>query len=84
MRIGGMTERITFRDRVADVFRANANEWLHWTHLARVGGQLAWRTRISDCRLELGMAIENKITRSNDNVKHSWYRYNGVRTPTHT
>jgi hypothetical protein len=28
--------------------------------LAELGGQYAWRSRVSDCRLTLGMTIENR------------------------
>jgi hypothetical protein len=52
-----------FRDRVADLFRAHPNEWLPATAFEAVGGRQGWRTRISDCRTQLGMTIENRVRR---------------------
>jgi hypothetical protein len=69
---GAMT-RQTFRDAVAAVLRQRAGEWVHWTDIAAVGGALAWRTRISECRAS--MVIENKVTQRQDGTKDSFYRY---------
>jgi hypothetical protein len=49
------------RDDVAEYFKAHASEWVPASALAAVGGILAWRTRVSDCRRQLGMFIENKL-----------------------
>ena len=65
----------TYRDRVAALFRANPGEWLHWTRFAQIGGAMAWRTRISDCRRHLGMTIENRQERDERGVTHSFYRW---------
>jgi hypothetical protein len=46
---------------------------VHWTDIAAVGGALAWRTRISECRAS--MVIENKVTQRQDGTKDSFYRY---------
>jgi carboxylesterase type B len=67
--------RATFRDAVAAVLRQRAGEWVNWSELSKAGGGMAWRTRTSDARRELGMVIENKVTRRPDGSKDSWYRY---------
>jgi carboxylesterase type B len=60
---------------VAAVLLQHAGEWVHWGELAKAGGAMAWRTRISEARRELGMAIENKVTQRPDKTKDSWYRF---------
>ena len=50
----------TFRDRVAAFFRQHENEWLPATAFETVGGRQAWRTRIAECRTQLGMSIDNR------------------------
>jgi hypothetical protein len=67
--------RTTYRAAVAEVLQAHQGEWVHWSRLAQVGGALAWRTRVSDCRRELGMAIDNKVVPRSDGVRESFYRY---------
>ena len=67
------------RDAVAAYFRAHVNEWVNASALMDVGGTLAFRTRVSECRLRLGMYIENKQVRDFNldgslNVQ-SFYRY---------
>lgn len=52
-----------FRDAIATYFRARPNVWLAAAHFEAIGGRCAWRTRISDCRRELGMVIENRQRR---------------------
>lgn len=64
----------TFRDRLADFLRAHADRWIDGRQLAQIAGAYAWRTRLSDCRLQLGMAIENRVRREG-HVKVSEYRY---------
>jgi hypothetical protein len=51
---------LPYRDRVAQLFRARPNQWIDGMALAELGGQYAWRSRVSDCRLTLGMTIENR------------------------
>ncbi len=58
---------------MAALFRAHPNEWLSALDIARMGGLLSSRTRISECRTKLGMDIENE-TRNVGRVKHSYYR----------
>ncbi len=49
------------RDAIAQYFKSLPNEWIDASTLAELGGALAWRTRVSDCRTKLGMCIENKL-----------------------
>lgn len=51
---------ITFRDRVANYLKSHPNVWVDGMTLAELGGQYAWRSRISDARTQLGMVIENR------------------------
>ena len=73
-----MSARLTFRDRVAAYFIAQPHVWINAVQLETIGGRQAWRTRISDCRRELGMNIENRqwVGRSRCGAfKVSEYRY---------
>jgi hypothetical protein len=54
-----MTERQTFTDRVAQLFRDMPGQWIDARTLAQVGGFAAWRTRTSECR-RMGMDIRNR------------------------
>jgi len=69
-----MTDRTTFRDRVSHHFKLHPGEWVGSYALMAVGGTMAWRTRISDCRLQLGMDIENRCRKSGE-ITVSEYRY---------
>lgn len=51
---------VSFRDQVADFFKARPNEWIAAVAFESVGGRQAWRSRIAECRTELGLAIENR------------------------
>lgn len=53
----------TFRDAVAACFRARANVWIDGMTLAQHGGAYAWRSRVAECRTQLGMTIENRQRR---------------------
>lgn len=64
-----------FRDQVATLFKSKPNEWISAYTLMQFGGALAFRTRCSECRTQLGMRIENKVTRDAHGVAHSFYRY---------
>lgn len=64
----------TFRDRVADYMRARPRQWVNGLTLEYVGGRYAWRTRLSECRTQLGMVIENRL-RKDGEVTVSEYRY---------
>ena len=49
-----------YRDYVADYFRLHPHEWINAEVLMTIGGRMAWRSRVSDARLELGMVIKNR------------------------
>lgn len=66
---------ITFRDAVAERFKAQPNTWISAYVLMQVGGALAFRTRVSECRTQLGMIVENKVVRDENGVATSFYRY---------
>lgn len=62
-------------DTMAGYFITHENEWVSALDLARLGGLLAWRTRVSDCRRVLGMNVENELRRQPDGTQQSFYRY---------
>jgi hypothetical protein len=66
---------VTFRDHVAAYLRAHPNEWVSAYVLMEIGGTLAFRTRVSECRRDLGMPITNQVVRDERGVATSWYRY---------
>ena len=51
---------ISYRDLVAAHFRAHPGVWIDGMAFASIGGCYAFRTRISDCRTQLNMAILNR------------------------
>ena len=51
---------MTFTEKVAAYFLAHEGEWLDGELFRPVGGKYAYRSRISDCRTNLGMHIENR------------------------
>jgi hypothetical protein len=65
----------TYRDRVAAYFKAKPGQWIEWHELAAIGGAMAWRTRVSDARRELGMDIVNKVHKLPDGTKVSCYKF---------
>lgn len=68
----------SFRDRVADYFKARPGVWIDGRAFESVGGRYAWRSRIADCRTELGMDIENRqrrVTQDGRTFKISEYRF---------
>ena len=66
---------IAFRDKVAGLFRASPGAWIDGLTVASRGGAYAWRTRVSECRVQLGMAIENRVRALADGTRASEYRY---------
>lgn len=70
----------TYRDAVADLFRARAGQWIDGLELARAGGAYAWRSRVSDVRTQLGMVIDNRQRRVGKRTV-SEYRYQGAVVP---
>lgn len=53
-------EARSFRDKVATLFKSNPMQWIDGLEIAEIGGAYASRTRISECRKQLGMRIENR------------------------
>ena len=51
---------MTFRDAVAAYFRQRPHVWIDGMELAQIGGCYASRSRIAECRTQLGMSIENR------------------------
>lgn len=67
---------LTYRDAVAAYFKAHPGDEIDGLELASIGGAYAWRTRVSECREQLGMRIENVVRRvPNSKRKVSVYRY---------
>jgi len=66
------------RDAVAALLTANTGQWVGALDLMRVGGALSWRTRLSDCRKELGMTIDWRWRPDPVHGKCSEYRYRAV------
>ena len=62
-------------DQVAGYLMRHEGEWVSAMTLMALGGACAWRTRVSDCRTELGMHIENEQRRQPDGTQQSYYRY---------
>ena len=62
----------TFRDNVAVYFSQRPNVWIDSMALEMIGGRCAWRTRVSECRTELGMAIENRQRFQKDHAGRRW------------
>lgn len=48
------------RDHVAALLRSRPNQWVSVYDLELVGGRFAWRTRVSECRTQLGMEIRER------------------------
>ena len=63
-----------YRARVAAYFTARPRRWINGLALAGVGGVYAWRTRVSEWRVQLGMQSENRISPV-DGARVSEYRY---------
>lgn len=66
-----------FRDAVAAYFTGRPGVWINALDLEVVGGRYAWRTRISECRTQLGMTIENQQHRhvGPNQITLTMYRY---------
>ena len=58
-----MSTRHTFRDQVAAYLQQHPNQWIPAIRFEAIGGRQAWRSRISDCRVDLGMRIDNRVQR---------------------
>jgi hypothetical protein len=52
---------MNYRERVASFLRQHEGEWLPAIAFEPIGGRQAWRTRIAECRTQLGMDIANRV-----------------------
>lgn len=62
----------SFTNHVADYFKARPLIWITAVALESVGGRQAWRTRVSNCRKDLGMDIRNRQQRMTDSEGKPW------------
>ena len=69
-----MSETRTFRDAVARTFILRKGQWIDARELMSIGGLMGWRTRVSNCRTQLGMQIRNR-TRKVGDITVSEYIY---------
>ena len=67
--------RTAYRDKVAGLFRAAPGTWIDGLTVASRGGSYAWRTRVSECRVQLGMVIDNRVRTLSNGTRASEYRY---------
>ncbi len=71
--------KLTNTERVAALFRANEGKWIDGREVAKVGGAYAWRSRISNCRIDLAMPIDNRQRKVKDAAGEDFtiseYRY---------
>lgn len=71
---------VTYRDRVADYLMSHAGQWVDGLALQEIGGRYAWRSRVSDCRTQLGMVVDNRQRKVGERTI-SEYRYQPPRAP---
>jgi len=64
-----------YRDRVAAYLQAHPRERVSAYTLMEIGGVLAFRTRVSECRRQLGMTITNEVVRQPSGRATSYYTY---------
>ena len=64
----------SYRDLVAALFRTLPGIWIDGDSISQIGGK-GWSTRVSDCRTQLGLMIENRRQRERDGSTLSQYRY---------
>ena len=64
----------SYRDLVAALFRTLPGNWIDGDSISQIGGK-GWITRVSDCRTQLGLMIENRRQRERDGSTLSQYRY---------
>lgn len=61
-----LDRRQSNRDAVADYLKSHPNQWIPAQTLMELGGILAWRTRVSEARRDLGMCIQNMQSKAYD------------------
>jgi hypothetical protein len=55
-----IAEPENYTEKVAHLFRCRPGVWIDGLHVAQIGGAYAWRTRLSECRTQLGMDVRNR------------------------
>ena len=55
-----MSTRHTFRQNARNLLTSRAGEWVNALDIAKVAGQMAWRTRLSELRTIDGLVVENR------------------------
>ena len=65
---------VTARDRLEAHFRSQPGRFISALTLMRIGGLLAFRTRISELRHQRGLTIENKVIQRRKQTTLSFYR----------
>lgn len=69
-----VARRTGYLDAIDAFFKAHPMRWHEAKILRQIGGQDAWRTRVSECRTQRHMRIENRQSRVTG-VVISEYRY---------
>ena len=67
--------KLSYRDRLAAYLRDHEGEWIDGLTLATIAGAYAWRTRLSECRTQLGMTVTNRERKLANGVTKSEYRF---------
>ena len=58
-----MSISTSLNSQLEHFFRQHPDEWIDGRKLETIAGRYAWRTRVSDLRILLGMTIENRQRR---------------------
>lgn len=64
-------------ERIASLFKSKRHRWISCYTLSNVGGFAGWRTRVSNCRTEMGMRIVNRQRKHAKGYTISEYKYVG-------
>jgi hypothetical protein len=61
-------------DIIVEYFKSHPDQWISAYTLMELGGKMAWRTRVSDARKQLGR-IDNEVRRDARGVAESFNRF---------
>ena len=64
----------TYIDRIASYLKRHRYQWVRAERLMQIGGVMAWRTRVSECRTFYRLPIENRVTKRKGKPTISEYR----------
>ena len=64
-----MTKRTSGTTRTMDFLRARPHQWIAAVRFEDIGGRQAWRTRLSEARLNFEAASEGTITNRQRRMK---------------